>query len=117
MCERADLDRIADDACLVASELVTNAATHAGTSIDLTLRTSEEGLRIEVTDGSSAHPFVARPDVNALGGRGLTVVDRVARVWGSEPHGRGKVVWAVIDPGGSAEHRRTSVSPRQVAGQ
>jgi anti-sigma regulatory factor (Ser/Thr protein kinase) len=96
ICKRGDLDRIADDACLVVSELVTNAAMHGGTTIDLTLRATGEGLRIEVADGSSDRAFVAVPGVNALGGRGLAVVDQLARTWGSDPHSWGKVVWAEV---------------------
>jgi anti-sigma regulatory factor (Ser/Thr protein kinase) len=95
-CARARLERIADDARLVTSELVTNAVAHARTLIDLTLRTSEAGLRIEVADGSSVDPWHVLPDEDAPEGRGLTVVDQVALVWGSEPHGVGKVVWAEI---------------------
>ena len=97
MCRRSPLDRIAGDACVVASELVTNAVTYARTPIGLTLRTTGDALRIEVTDESSAPPAMARSSADALGGRGLLMVDQLATTWGSERRGHGKVVWAVID--------------------
>src|SRR3954453_4656244 len=44
-----------DDACIVTSELVTNALLHAGTDIEITIgRTDARGLRVGVTDSDTS---------------------------------------------------------------
>ena len=89
-----------DDALLVVTELATNALTHGGG--DPVLRLSVEGgdIRVEVFDDNPAPP-VRRP-AGADGGWGLALVDRLASLRGTAPHGRGKVVWCVL-PASSAE--------------
>ncbi|MGW5398286.1 ATP-binding protein [Streptomyces sp. NPDC003952] len=87
----------AEDALLVVSELVTNAALHAHGCEELAL-TSGETLRIEVLDGVTEQPrprAVPRPGVP--GGHGLHLVRRLSDRWGCYPAGTGKVVWAEID--------------------
>lgn len=87
----------AQDALLVVSELVTNAALHAHGCEELVL-TSGETLRIDVVDGVTALPrpgAVRRPGVPR--GHGLLIVERLSDRWGCYSHGTGKVVWAEID--------------------
>ncbi|MCX4782240.1 ATP-binding protein [Streptomyces sp. NBC_01264] len=87
----------AEDALLVVSELVTNAALHAHGCEELVL-TAGETLRIEVLDGVAAlpRPGAARhPGVP--GGHGLYLVRRLSDRWGCYPLGTGKVVWAEIE--------------------
>ncbi|MFE2146318.1 ATP-binding protein [Streptomyces sp. NPDC059456] len=87
----------AEDALLVVSELVTNAALHAGGCHELVL-TAGEALRIDVLDGAPAPPRPRagrRPGVP--GGHGLHIVQRLSDRWGSYTHGAGKGVWAEIE--------------------
>ncbi|WP_327308531.1 ATP-binding protein [Streptomyces sp. NBC_01298] len=87
----------AEDALLLVSELVTNAALHAHGCEELVL-TSGETLRIEVLDGVAELPrpgAVRRPGVP--GGHGLHLVRRLSDRWGCHPAGAGKVVWAEIE--------------------
>ncbi|MFJ7272384.1 ATP-binding protein [Streptomyces sp. NPDC099050] len=87
----------AEDALLVVSELVTNAALHADGCEELVL-TAGETLRIEVLDGMTEPPrpgAVRRPGVP--GGHGLHLVRRLSDRWGTYPAGAGKVVWAEIE--------------------
>lgn len=86
----------ADDAILVASELVTNAVLHAGT--DITVRVVEQGqdLRVEVADGSAEVPGLRIPSPAARSGRGLLIVEHFSERWGVEPTASGKVVWFVV---------------------
>ncbi|RSS72844.1 ATP-binding protein [Streptomyces sp. WAC06614] len=117
--ERAEA---AEDVLLMVSELVTNACMHAGGPRELVLRHMVDGLRVEVSDGSPEHPR-RRPatDPALPGGHGLTVLERLARKWGSVPSTGawgGKTVWLEVDspltsdpwrPGPSAA--RSAVSP------
>jgi hypothetical protein len=85
------------DACLVVSELVTNAMIHAGTDIDVTLAEHRRSVRVAVRDHSRALPveWHGRSDEH---GRGLGIVAELASAWGVLPHSDGgKVVWAVFD--------------------
>ncbi|RAY12421.1 ATP-binding protein [Actinomadura craniellae] len=90
--------------CLVASELVTNAIRYGTTADDeVTVRLSRAdggALWLEVQDTSGDVPHVCAADANSESGRGLFIVERVARHWGVRPlaGGAGKVVFAVLDP-------------------
>jgi anti-sigma regulatory factor (Ser/Thr protein kinase) len=96
------LRHLADDAALIVSELITNAAEAAAIlpdrpPITLRLLASEKSLIIEVWDHSPADPRPRDPDPAAESGRGLTVVAALSHRWGSErtSHTR-KVVWAEL---------------------
>jgi anti-sigma regulatory factor (Ser/Thr protein kinase) len=76
---------------LLASELVTNAVTHAqdgsgaaGGRISLCVRARAGELRVEVHDGSPVMPLPVPPDADdeAETGRGLMLVDALAAEWG-----------------------------------
>ncbi|MFG2640425.1 ATP-binding protein [Streptomyces sp. NPDC048370] len=86
-----------EDVLLLVSEVVTNACLHADGPEELVLRHRDDHLRVEVSDASPEHPKRRRPRAPSLpGGHGLMVLDRLAGAWGSEPRGRGKVVWLEI---------------------
>jgi anti-sigma regulatory factor (Ser/Thr protein kinase) len=91
----------ADPAELIASELLTNAlrasagAGHPVVRLRLTCRAWS--LLIAVWDASPGLPAPRRdgpPD--ALGGRGLLLVEALADKWGCDPADGGKVVYAEI---------------------
>ncbi|HZE32995.1 MAG TPA: ATP-binding protein [Actinoallomurus sp.] len=92
------LGKLLDDATLVVSELVSNAAK-LGQTFELTLTPNGRTLRIEVRDHSGDKPVMKTGMGNdrAEDGRGLLVVDALADLWGfdARPDG-GKVVWAVL---------------------
>jgi hypothetical protein len=94
-------------ACLVVSELVTNAMTHAGTDIELTFSEHRQTVRVAVRDRSADLP-VERHSALGLHGRGLTIVAGLSSAWGVLPHADGgKVVWAVL----GASHRQQEDRP------
>lgn len=84
-------------ATLLASELVTNALLHAATDFTLVVRRRDPRLRIEVRDRSSRLPARRDYDLEALTGRGLGMVELLAREWGIEPSPDGKAVWFDLD--------------------
>lgn len=90
--------------CLVATELVTNALRYGGTADDdVTLRLvlAEGGaLWLEVQDTTCDLPHIPELDLTSESGRGLLIVERFTRRWGVRPlaGGRGKVVFAVVEP-------------------
>jgi anti-anti-sigma factor len=96
-CARWDLPQLVGPACLVAGELVTNSVVHARTVVDLRLTRSRRHLIIAVGDGSAEPPRLVRTRApHATGGRGLMLVEAMARRWGSLPAEDGKVVWAAL---------------------
>ena len=90
-------DDALDTAQLLVSELVSNAIRHAGTPVRLTLRREPGGLRVEVRDGAPGAPRPRLADPDSEAGRGLFLVDHLAREWGVRPERRGKTVWFVLD--------------------
>ncbi len=83
----------AADIVLVVSELATNAVRHAGSSFSVCLALGEGTVQIEVSDADAEVPRAGAPAAGPSGGRGLLVVERLARSWGSRPKpGAGKVV-------------------------
>ncbi len=88
---------------LLLSELATNAVLHAGGSgftvgVEM-LR--EGGVRLTIADGSPRPPRLRDYGTSATTGRGVALVDQLARTWGVEPRPGGKAVWCEIgtEPG------------------
>ena len=83
---------------LVVGELATNAVLHGRTPFTLSLHKTDNWVVIEVADGNPRLPLMAQDvSTSALSGRGLTIVDRLARHWGARATAHGKVVWAEFD--------------------
>ncbi|MFB9904115.1 ATP-binding protein [Allokutzneria oryzae] len=92
------------DACLhaaelLATELVSNAYDHGGPPRRFSLRrfTEQRLVRIEVDDGDTVG--VPHPGGSRLGGnrgRGLILIDRLARHWGVITRAHSKTVWAEL---------------------
>lgn len=118
--DRSIPDAVIDDAVLILSELLSNSCRHArplapedgpvGEPVDESADEDEIGtvlvswrmrtdglLTLEVTDGgSSTRPVPAGPSVTAHGGRGLSIVGKLASGWGVR-HAPGQVtVWAEL---------------------
>jgi hypothetical protein len=63
----------------------------------LRLELRGDRLSVAVRDASPELPSEPKTDTERPGGRGITIVDSLSRVWGCSPWPRGgKVVWAVI---------------------
>src|SRR4051794_12408874 len=91
---------LAEDVELVVTELVTNALLHGTPPVVLRISPADARVRIEVEDSGREMPMRMRENVEAMTGRGLSLVARLASAWGVEPLGdRGKLVWAEIADG------------------
>lgn len=79
---------------LLASELVTNAVTHASSTARLSAELDDGSARIAITDDGPGRLRLREPDDG--GGYGLWLVDWLARSWGWDRTGRGKTVWFTV---------------------
>ena len=87
----ADVDTVV----LLVSEVVTNAVLHARSDIRLDVQASTDTVRVEVHDASPVEPRVHHFRLTSGTGRGLRMVEQLARRWGVEadPARGGKIVW------------------------
>jgi anti-sigma regulatory factor (Ser/Thr protein kinase) len=93
--------RVAKDAALVLSELVTNALRHALGEIVTRSSVADHQVVLSVTDSCGDLPTMLPPDATRIGGMGLRVVDEVADAWGVAAFPGGKTVWAQLNTDGS----------------
>jgi anti-sigma regulatory factor (Ser/Thr protein kinase) len=81
---------------LVAHELVANAVDHARTALELAVSFDGRAVVVAVQDGSMLEPRLRPLDLAAARGRGLQMVDALAKSWHWVQHAGGKTVQAVI---------------------
>jgi anti-sigma regulatory factor (Ser/Thr protein kinase) len=90
-------DRQQHDVLLVVSELATNAVIHAHSDFVVVVQRAAGSLGIAVADDSADDPTPREPSPERVGGRGMRIVQALARRWGVEPiPGDGKIVWATL---------------------
>ncbi|MCX5399428.1 SpoIIE family protein phosphatase [Streptomyces sp. NBC_00102] len=90
--ERWNMEHLSDEVELLVSEVVTNAVRYAERPVTLRLLRTDI-LRCEVGDDSPQLPRQRRARETDEGGRGLMLVNRLARRWGATRLSSGKVVW------------------------
>ncbi|WP_410673989.1 ATP-binding protein [Amycolatopsis sp. cmx-4-68] len=97
VCGQWAVPELAEDALLIATELVENAVLHTGSSPRLRLELRRGILSIAVSD-DDPRPAVLRERLDPLEpGLGLRMVVQVAKAWGcSRSWSGGKTVWAVL---------------------
>ncbi|GAA2395057.1 SpoIIE family protein phosphatase [Streptomyces glaucosporus] len=93
--ERWNLEELTDSVELLVSEVVTNAVRYAERPITLRLLRTDV-LRCEVGDDVPQLPRLRQARATDEGGRGLYLVNRLARRWGATRLSTGKVVWFEI---------------------
>ncbi|WP_406178820.1 ATP-binding protein [Streptomyces canus] len=97
----AERDDLADTAELLVSELATNALLHSAGRFTLTLSAAHGLLRCEVADSGRRVPQVLDAGVSESG-RGMFLVEALARRWGWHEDGPGKTVWFELGTCGGA---------------
>ncbi|MEU9034382.1 SpoIIE family protein phosphatase [Streptomyces sp. NPDC048352] len=101
---RWGLEELSDSLELLVSEVVTNAVRYAERPVTLRLLRTDV-LRCEVGDDSPQLPRQRRARETDEGGRGLFLVNRLARRWGATRLSSGKVVWFELPLPGPHERR------------
>ncbi|MET9957698.1 SpoIIE family protein phosphatase [Streptomyces sp. NPDC006326] len=101
---RWGLEDLQDSLELLVSEVVTNAVRYAERPVTLRLLRTDV-LRCEVGDDSPQLPRQRRARETDEGGRGLFLVNRMARRWGATRLSSGKVVWFELPLPGTHDRR------------
>lgn len=89
----------AEDAEVIASELVTNAVEHANAltiGLELLQLEGSAAVAIVVTDPSPHPPVLCDPTADLEHGRGLNIVAGLSARWGWRPYETGKAVFAIL---------------------
>ncbi|MFI9205348.1 SpoIIE family protein phosphatase [Streptomyces sp. NPDC053048] len=89
---RWGLEELSDGVELLVSEVITNAVRYAERPITLRLLRTDV-LRCEVGDDVPQLPRLRQARPSDEGGRGLYLVNKLARRWGATRLSTGKVVW------------------------
>ncbi|WP_078888432.1 PAS domain S-box protein [Streptomyces sclerotialus] len=108
---RWDRTEVADEACLLVSEILTNAIRHAQGPLRLRLRMSRSDLTAEVSDRTSRRPQLRLARTDEESGRGLFLVDTLADSWGTHPTDEGKIIWFTLRLPERAPSRHRRVTP------
>jgi serine phosphatase RsbU (regulator of sigma subunit)/anti-sigma regulatory factor (Ser/Thr protein kinase) len=88
---------VADDAALVAAELLANAVQHGDPPVVVCARAVGDAFLVEVTDGSPRSPVRPAPSTSNMTGRGLALVEALSASWGVRRDGAGgKTVWSEL---------------------
>lgn len=99
------------DIVLLVSELVTNAVVHARTPVELVVAATAGVVRAEVCDrGHGSRPAAIPADPMDEGGRGLWLVETLAREWGWRRRpDAGCCVWFEVASDPSADQGVTEI--------
>lgn len=111
----------AGDAALLTSELATNAIQHTasgqGGTFEIVICRRPAAVRIAVIDaGSPSIPTLTSPDCLNASGRGLALVEALARQWGHQGNQRSRIVWFDLDLPVTG-HSPATADPRHPGGE
>ena len=96
-CQQWGIPATAPAAVVIASELTDNMVHHARSEGWLRLQLRSNRLTVAVADADPRPPELRVPNLRAPGGRGLVLINRLSRAWGTATRlPAGKVVWAVL---------------------
>ncbi|MFD9699784.1 ATP-binding protein [Lentzea sp. NPDC059081] len=86
------------DVLLVCTELASNAYEHAEGPRAVRVQRHTGFVRVEVDDHTPADlPRLGTSRLGHSRGRGLVLVARLSRCWGTQEFAGGKTIWAEID--------------------
>ena len=108
------------DVALVLSELLSNALRHAdplpGGNIEVSWCLDADCVQVSVSDGGGeTRPELGEPTPGATGGRGLRIVAKLSRGWGTSHGDAGTTVWARVPVSRQPLHIAPAGVPAVVA--
>ena len=78
-------------------EINRHAQPLPGARVQVAWAVDDGSVEVAVSDGGApTRPYPAHASVSALGGRGLDIVEYLARTWGVRADSQGLTVWAVL---------------------
>jgi anti-sigma regulatory factor (Ser/Thr protein kinase) len=86
---------------LLTTEVVSNAVRYGPSDAEVEVEATQERGQfvVRVVDRSTDLPVLRRQPPEAVGGRGVQIIDHLATDWGVERCRGGKVVWFRVRPG------------------
>lgn len=100
------LGDLLDVAALLTSELVTNAAIHAGSVMTLELAGRDGGIVVGVVDRVIEPPVHRAHTADDVSGRGMDILHSLSDDWGFERLADGKRVWFSLGGPADGVHAR-----------
>jgi len=99
---------------LLTTEVVSNAVRHGPPDGEVEVAAVQERGQfvVRVGDASGELPILRRQPPEAVGGRGVQIIDHLATDWGVERCRGGKVVWFRVRPGRTARGATDRPGPR-----
>ncbi|MFD4637562.1 ATP-binding protein [Lentzea sp. NPDC058436] len=86
------------DVLLVCTELASNAYEHAEGPRAVRVQRHTDFVRVEVDDHTPAElPQLGQSRLGASRGRGLLLISRLSRCWGTREFIGGKTIWAEVN--------------------
>jgi anti-sigma regulatory factor (Ser/Thr protein kinase) len=90
------VEDLCENAALIITELVANAIRYARTDVKVRVQHLENGIRLEVSDGSTLTLRPRQAGAHEETGRGLLLVEALSSRYGVDADERGKCVWAEV---------------------
>ena len=81
---------------LMVSELATNSVKHAHSDFKVSIDDAGGEIRVEVRDTGRGQPVLRSPAPLEPSGRGLRIVEALARAWGTVDSPHGKSMWLTL---------------------
>lgn len=108
---RAGRQDAVETAVLLVSEIVTNVVLHAGTEIRIEISFDDEELTFAVSD-SNPGPIAGGEPAARLqeSGRGLALINSLARRWGTTHSQLGKTVWFTLGTEATSQAARPALA-------
>ncbi len=92
-----ECQELAAPTAVCVTELLSNVHRHARSpECVLTLRRTEDGVRVSVADREPRMPVVCEPDHLSESGRGLFLLSETVHEWGALPTPGGKEIWFAL---------------------